>query len=125
MRESYAGLFTGIALAIILVYLFLVMNFQSWIDPLIVLMAVPFALAACCGCCSFLKPHERTGTDGDAHVHRFDHREQYFGGELRQSTHGGGRRSVARLDQRGLHTSAAGPHDGRAMILAWYPWPWG
>jgi multidrug efflux pump subunit AcrB len=44
MRESYAGLFTGIALAIVLVYLFLVMNFQSWVDPLIVLMAVPFAL---------------------------------------------------------------------------------
>ena len=44
MRESYTGLFTGIALAIILVYLFLVMNFQSWIDPVIVLMAVPFAL---------------------------------------------------------------------------------
>ena len=44
MRESYAGLFTGIALAIVLVYLFLVMNFQSWIDPLIVLTAVPFAL---------------------------------------------------------------------------------
>ena len=45
MRESYTGLFTGIGLAIVLVYLFLVMNFQSWIDPLIVLMAVPFALA--------------------------------------------------------------------------------
>jgi multidrug efflux pump subunit AcrB len=45
MRESYTGLFTGIALAIVLVYLFLVMNFQSWIDPLIVLMAVPFALS--------------------------------------------------------------------------------
>ena len=44
MGESYAGLFTGIAAAIVLVYLFLVMNFQSWIDPLIVLMAVPFAL---------------------------------------------------------------------------------
>ncbi len=44
MRESYTGLFAGIALAIVLVYLFLVMNFQSWIDPLIVLMAVPFAL---------------------------------------------------------------------------------
>jgi multidrug efflux pump subunit AcrB len=44
MRESYDGLFTGIGLAIVLVYLFLVMNFQSWIDPLIVLMAVPFAL---------------------------------------------------------------------------------
>ncbi len=45
MRESYVGLFTGIGLAIVLVYLFLVINFQSWIDPLIVLLAVPFALA--------------------------------------------------------------------------------
>ena len=45
MRESYTGLFTGIALAVVLVYLFLVINFQSWIDPLIVLMAVPFALS--------------------------------------------------------------------------------
>jgi multidrug efflux pump subunit AcrB len=44
MRESYTGLFSGIAFAVILVYLFLVINFQSWIDPLIVLMAVPFAL---------------------------------------------------------------------------------
>ena len=44
MRESYSGLFSGIALAVILVYLFLVINFQSWIDPLVVLLAVPFAL---------------------------------------------------------------------------------
>jgi len=45
MRESYTGLFTGIALGVVLVYLFLVINFQSWIDPLIVLMAVPFTLS--------------------------------------------------------------------------------
>jgi multidrug efflux pump subunit AcrB len=44
MREGYAGLFGGMALAVVLVYLFLVINFQSWLDPLIVLMAVPFAL---------------------------------------------------------------------------------
>jgi multidrug efflux pump subunit AcrB len=44
MREGYSGLFGGMALAVILVYLFLVINFQSWVDPLIVLMAVPFAL---------------------------------------------------------------------------------
>jgi multidrug efflux pump subunit AcrB len=44
MRESYAGLFSGMALAVVLVYLLLVINFQSWIDPLIVLLAVPFAL---------------------------------------------------------------------------------
>jgi multidrug efflux pump subunit AcrB len=44
MRDSYAGLFSGMALAVVLVYLFLVINFQSWLDPLIVLTAVPFAL---------------------------------------------------------------------------------
>jgi len=44
MRKSYAGLFSGMALAVVLVYLFLVINFQSWLDPLIVLMAVPMAL---------------------------------------------------------------------------------
>jgi multidrug efflux pump subunit AcrB len=44
MRESYDGLFSGMALAVGLVYLFLVINFQSWVDPLIVLLAVPFAL---------------------------------------------------------------------------------
>jgi multidrug efflux pump subunit AcrB len=44
MIESYNGLFGGMALAVILVYLFLVINFQSWLDPLIVLLAVPFAL---------------------------------------------------------------------------------
>jgi multidrug efflux pump subunit AcrB len=45
MLESYSGLFSGMALAVVLVYLFLVINFQSWLDPLIVLMATPFALA--------------------------------------------------------------------------------
>jgi multidrug efflux pump subunit AcrB len=44
MRDSYQGLFTGIGLAVILVFLLQVINFQSWIDPVIVLMAVPFAL---------------------------------------------------------------------------------
>jgi multidrug efflux pump subunit AcrB len=45
MRESFAGLFGGMALAVVLVYLFLVINFQSWLDPLIVLLAVPFAIS--------------------------------------------------------------------------------
>jgi multidrug efflux pump subunit AcrB len=44
MRTSYTGIFSGMAFAVVLVYLFLVINFQSWIDPLIVLFAVPFAL---------------------------------------------------------------------------------
>ncbi len=44
MRESYNGLFSGMAVAVLLVYLLLVINFQSWLDPVIVLLAVPFAL---------------------------------------------------------------------------------
>ena len=44
MRESFDGLFSGMAVAVVLVYLILVINFQSWIDPLIVLSAVPFAI---------------------------------------------------------------------------------
>jgi multidrug efflux pump subunit AcrB len=44
MRTSYTGIFSGMAFAVVLVYLFLVTNFQSWVDPLIVLFAVPFAL---------------------------------------------------------------------------------
>lgn len=44
MRESFTGLAGGIGLAVVLVYLLMVMNFQSWLDPLIVLMAVPPAL---------------------------------------------------------------------------------
>jgi multidrug efflux pump subunit AcrB len=45
MQESFSGLFSGMGLAVVLVFLLMVMNFQSWLDPLIVLMAVPFALA--------------------------------------------------------------------------------
>jgi len=44
MRESFGGLFSGMAMAVILVYLALVINFQSWVDPLIVLAAVPFTI---------------------------------------------------------------------------------
>ena len=44
MRTAYAGLLSGIILALILVYLLLVVNYQSWTDPLIILMAIPGAL---------------------------------------------------------------------------------
>ena len=44
MQESFNGLFSGMALAVVFVFLLLVINFQSVTDSLIVLMAVPFAL---------------------------------------------------------------------------------
>jgi len=45
MQTSFQGLSYGLIFAIILVYLLLVINFQSWLDPLIILMALPGALA--------------------------------------------------------------------------------
>ncbi len=48
MTKSYNGLFGGMALAVVLVFLLMVIKFQSWLSPLIVLLAVPFALSGVC-----------------------------------------------------------------------------
>ncbi|MGE0870064.1 MAG: efflux RND transporter permease subunit [Kofleriaceae bacterium] len=45
MDSSFSGLSQGLIFAILLVYLLLVVNFQSWLDPFIILMALPGALA--------------------------------------------------------------------------------
>jgi multidrug efflux pump subunit AcrB len=44
MRTSYIGLLAGLAFAIVLVYLLIVVNFQSWLDPFIIITALPAAL---------------------------------------------------------------------------------
>ena len=45
MRASYVGLLTGLVFAIMLDYLLIVVNFQSWLDPFIMISALPAALA--------------------------------------------------------------------------------
>jgi multidrug efflux pump subunit AcrB len=45
MRSSYVGLLTGLVFAVLLVYLLIVVNFQSWLDPFIIICALPAALA--------------------------------------------------------------------------------
>jgi multidrug efflux pump subunit AcrB len=45
MRSSYIGLLGGLLFAILLVYLLIVVNFQSWLDPFIIIAALPAALA--------------------------------------------------------------------------------
>jgi multidrug efflux pump subunit AcrB len=45
MRSSYVSLLAGLAFAIVLVYLLIVVNFQSWLDPFIIITALPAALA--------------------------------------------------------------------------------
>jgi multidrug efflux pump subunit AcrB len=44
MDSSYTGLLTGLALAVVLVYMLIVINFQSWLDPFIIITALPAAL---------------------------------------------------------------------------------
>ena len=45
MKQSFGGMGFGLLLAIVLVYLLIVVNFQSWLDPFIIIMALPGALA--------------------------------------------------------------------------------
>ncbi len=48
MRASYIGLLSGLVFAIMLDYLLIVVNFQSWLDPFIMISALPAALAGIC-----------------------------------------------------------------------------
>jgi len=53
MRTSYLNLLSGLAFSILLVYLLIVVNFQSWLDPFIIIMALPAALAGIVLCLFF------------------------------------------------------------------------
>ncbi len=50
MKSSFFGLGVGLLGAIVLVYLLIVVNFQSWLDPFIIITALPGALAGICWC---------------------------------------------------------------------------
>src|ERR1700731_483641 len=45
MREAFGGMGQGLILAMVLVYLLMAINFQSWLDPLLIMMALPGAFA--------------------------------------------------------------------------------
>ncbi|HEX4156349.1 MAG TPA: efflux RND transporter permease subunit [Acidobacteriaceae bacterium] len=45
MRASFTGLYRGLVFSILLVYLLIVVNFQSWLDPFIIVSALPAAIA--------------------------------------------------------------------------------
>jgi multidrug efflux pump subunit AcrB len=45
MQSSFRGLAYGLIFAVVLVYLLMVVNFQSWLDPFVILMALPGAVA--------------------------------------------------------------------------------
>jgi multidrug efflux pump subunit AcrB len=45
MNSAYGQLFVGIGMAVVLIYLLIVVNFQSWVDPFVIVAALPAALA--------------------------------------------------------------------------------
>ena len=91
MQTSFFRLALGMIFAVVLVYLLMTVNFQSWVDPFIILTALPGAMAG------ILWMLFLTGTtlsvlpDGRNHVHRRRDRQQHSDGDVRQRRAGGDR----------------------------------
>ena len=84
MTASYTGLAIGVIGAIVLVYLLIVINFQSWTDAFIIITALPAAVAGSCLDAVDHSYHpERAGSDRCHHVRGCGDGEQYSGRELR------------------------------------------
>jgi hypothetical protein len=111
MRESFNGLFSGMAVAVVLVYLILVINFQSWIDPLIVLSAVPFAIGGVLWILFLTSTHISVPALMGTLMHRPHDGQQHPRCHLRQSADDG-RRQPLRRRLRPANAIAAGPDDG-------------
>ena len=113
MQSSYSGLFSGLAFAILLVYLLIVVNFQSWLDPFIIISALPAALAGIVWLLFITgTTHQRAGVDRIYHVYGRGHGQQHSGGQFCQGTDGG---RQGRGDGRaggGIHPLPPGPDDG-------------
>ena len=85
MQNSFYRLGLGMIFAVVLVYLLMAVNFQSWLDPFIILMALPGAMAGIVWMLFITADHvQRAFADGLDHVHRRGHGEQHSAGGLRQ-----------------------------------------
>ena len=93
MRSSYVSLLGGLAFAIVLVYMLIVVNFQSWLDPFIIITG---AAGGAGGYRPVPLPHphhaQRARADGRHHVHGRGHGQQHPGGLVRQVALGRTRR---------------------------------
>jgi len=89
MKSSFAGLGIGLIGAIVLAYLLIVVNFQSWLDPFIIITALPGALAGICW--TLLLTHTTLNVPsltGAIMCMGVGHSEQYLDGLLRARTAG-------------------------------------
>ncbi len=85
MRESFIGLIGGLLFAILLVYLLIVVNFQSWLDPFIIITALASGVSGHSPD-AFPDSHDaqRPGDDGRHHVHGCSYGQQHPCGEFRE-----------------------------------------
>ena len=84
MNSAFSGLLFGLLGAIVLIYLLIVVNFQSWGDPFVIITALPAALGrhrldAVCHAYDAVG----AGADRRHHVHGRRHRQQRAGHQLR------------------------------------------
>ena len=113
MYSSYFALLSGLAFSILLVYLLIVVNFQSWLDPFLIISALPAALA---GIVWFLfltgTAAQRARTDRRHHVHGRGHGQLHSGCEFCARADGdSGWRCTARRTERRLCPPAPGAYD--------------
>ena len=74
----------GLGMAIMLIYLLLVVNFQSWLDPFIIITALPGPWPGVVWALAFDPDHgQRAGPDGRHHEHGRGHRKFRAGSDLR------------------------------------------
>ena len=85
MHSSFSGLAIGLIFSVVLVYLLMVVNFQSWVDPFIIITALAGRAQRHCVDAVFHRDHlERAVADGNHHVHRRGHLQQHSAGHLRR-----------------------------------------
>ena len=113
MNAAFSGLFFGLAEAIVLIYLLIVVNFHSWSDPFVIVMALPAALAGIAW--TLFATHttpQRAGADRRHHVHGRGDGQFDPGGQLRARAAGGDRRCRAGGDRGRRHPLPPGADDG-------------
>ncbi len=85
MQSSFTRLGFGMIFAVVLVYLLMAVNFQSWLDPFIILTALPGAMAGMLWMLYRDAHHaERSRSDGRDHGDRRRDRQQHPAGHVRQ-----------------------------------------
>ncbi len=113
MRQSFSSMGSGLILAIILVYLLMATNFQSWLDPMIIMMAVPGALAGVLWMLVITRTTLNVESyDGCDHGGGCRRRQRQFADHFRQRPARARPRSCFGGNPGGRDSIAPGHHDG-------------